>query len=117
MPHRLASLALVSSLAIGCAADVVSSESELDELHRTGPSTVLLPDAGVERVLRPSPVPRASVPPPVLQHDCHDACPGPCPRDEACCASMQRCVSLSCPTCCPDPAFVFDAIRAAITDR
>ncbi|HEY8427008.1 MAG TPA: hypothetical protein VIL20_01485 [Sandaracinaceae bacterium] len=119
MLHRFASLALVSALAAGCAVDVVSSESPIDELHRTNPgATILVPDAGHDLpVLRRPPRSRVTLPAPVLAHDCRDACPGPCARDEACCASTQRCVSLSCPTCCPDPEFAFDAIRTAIMDH
>lgn len=118
MLDRLASLVLVSSLMIGCSADVASSASEIDELNRGSWTTVVSPDSGVERVIATSvPLTRAVAPPETVRHDCHDPCPGPCGPDEACCAATQRCVSLSCPSCCPDPSFGFDAIRTAAMDR
>lgn len=120
MLQRLASLVLVSSLAIGCTADVAATESEIDELARASWTPVVSPDAGVERVIITStslPLGQMMLPPAAVQHDCHDPCPGPCGEDEACCGAIQRCVPLSCPSCCPDPAFGFDAIRRAMADR
>lgn len=119
MLARVAPLVLASSLAIGCSADVASSPAELDELDRTTWTAVVPPDAGAARSIATAvPLAERTAPPPLEPlHDCHDPCPGPCAHDEACCAATQRCVPLRCTSCCPDPRFGFDAIRAAVADR
>ncbi len=121
MPDRFASLVLFAiSLAIaGCSMDVAPASGDLDELRRTSPETAIVPqsDAGMPQiVVRTQPRTRF-VPEATFTHDCHDPCPGPCARDEACCAATQRCVSLDCPSCCPDPSFAFSAISTAFGDR
>ncbi len=118
MLARIAPLALASALAVGCAVDAGGSPAALDELDRTTWTTVVPPDAGTARIVETAvPLGKPSSPPVAPHHDCHDPCPGPCAADEACCAATQRCVSLRCPSCCPDPRFGFDAIRAAVGDR
>ena len=119
MLDRLALLVLVSCLAMGCSAEVASSSDGLDELHRVSDVVTVVPaDGGIDRTLvMPEPRTPASVPPAAITHDCTDPCPGPCAEGHACCAPLQRCVRLDCPSCCPDPEFGFDAIRTAFADR
>ncbi len=108
---------------VGCSDGTHASAGGLDELDRSSQgSFVFAVDGGSvwwsTGDLEPAIEPHVEV---SSEEDlatgtpgCHDACPAVCSPDEACCASLQLCVSLDCPSCCPDPDFGIQAIWSAM---